>query len=104
MSYHLYNQHSLPRLIGEAMDCGPIPTHRDRHCLRMVARHYGKPTYAFASVGRHYNLETLREPSHIIRRLAEMSMLGITPFGKFSGVYIKGSPKYILYAQFCYYS
>jgi hypothetical protein len=70
----------------------------------MVARHYGKPTYAFASVGRHYILETLCERSHIIRRLAEMSMLGITPFGKFSGVYIIKSHKYIKSVQFCYYS
>ncbi|MFA5649113.1 MAG: hypothetical protein WC951_12525 [Bacteroidales bacterium] len=88
----------------KGMHSGPIPTHRDRHCLRMVARHYGKPTYAFASVGRHYNLETLREPSHIIRRLAEMSMLGITPFGKFLGVHINESHKYIKPVRFCYYS
>ena len=60
-------------------DCGPNPRHRERHCLRMVAQYYGK----------HYNMEKLLECSHIIRRLAEMSMLGITPFGKFSGVYLK---------------
>ena len=41
------------------MDCGPT-------CLRMVARHHGK----------HYNLETLRERSHITRE--GVSMLGIS--------------------------
>jgi len=80
MPFPHYPQHSLPRLIGDAMPVNqkgmhsdPIPTRRDRHCLRMVARHYGKPTYAFASVGRHYNLETLRERSHITRELVEVS-------------------------------
>lgn len=43
----------------DAMDCGPT-------CLRMVARHYGK----------HYNLDTLRERSHITRE--GVSMLGIS--------------------------
>ncbi len=59
MPFPHYPQH-------DAMDCGPT-------CLRMVARHYGKPTYAFASVGRHYNLETLRERNHITRELVEIS-------------------------------
>jgi ATP-binding cassette, subfamily B, bacterial len=52
MPFPHYPQH-------DAMDCGPT-------CLRMVARHYGK----------HYNLETLRERSHITRE--GVSMLGIS--------------------------
>lgn len=52
MSFHHYTQY-------DAMDCGPT-------CLRMVARHYGK----------HYNLDTLRERSHITRE--GVSMLGIS--------------------------
>ncbi len=43
----------------DAMDCGPT-------CLRMVARYHGK----------HYNLETLRERSHITRE--GVSMRGIS--------------------------
>jgi ATP-binding cassette subfamily B protein len=42
----------------DAMDCGPT-------CLRMVARHYGK----------HFNLQTLRDKSHLTRE--GVSMLGI---------------------------
>lgn len=52
MPFPHYPQH-------DAMDCGPT-------CLRMVARYYGK----------HYNLETLRESSHITRE--GVSMLGIS--------------------------
>jgi len=43
----------------DAMDCGPT-------CLRIVARHYGK----------FYNIQTLRERSHITRE--GVSMLGIS--------------------------
>lgn len=52
MPFPHYTQH-------DAMDCGPT-------CLRMVAKHYGK----------HYNLQTLRERSHITRE--GVSMLGIS--------------------------
>ncbi|HUW05748.1 MAG TPA: peptidase domain-containing ABC transporter [Williamwhitmania sp.] len=52
MSFPHYNQ-------PDAMDCGPT-------CLRMVARYHGK----------HYNIQTLRERSHISR--LGVSMLGIS--------------------------
>lgn len=52
MPFPHYTQH-------DAMDCGPT-------CLRMVAKHYGK----------HYNLQTLRERSHITRE--GVSLLGIS--------------------------
>ena len=52
MSFLHYNQ-------PDAMDCGPT-------CLRMVARYHGK----------HYNIQTLRERSHISR--LGVSMLGIS--------------------------
>ena len=52
MPFPHYPQH-------DAMDCGPT-------CLRMVAKHYGK----------HYNVQTLRERSHITRE--GVSMLGIS--------------------------
>ncbi len=52
MSFPHYNQ-------PDAMDCGPT-------CLRMVTRYHGK----------HYNIQTLRERSHISR--LGVSMLGIS--------------------------